>query len=210
MTARLTGEECRELVSQAASGDSAAWERIVDAYVGLIWAIARNHRLSFTDAADVSQTTWLRLIEHIDRIDDPSRVGAWLATTARRECLRVLGRSHRLVLVGDSDVMGDMMVADEPELDAGLIASEEQAEVRAALDELPPRCRELLDLLMLDPAPSYEEISAALGMPIGSIGPTRGRCLKRLRRSLIGSDHDEGALVGIAGLSSSLLDGENR
>src|SRR3954463_10271046 len=107
MTTRLSPEESAELVRAAAGGDARAWERLVDAYVGLIWAIARNHRLGMSDAADVSQTTWWRLIEQIDRRHDPSRVGAWLATTARRECLRVLGRANRNVLLADTSVVLD-------------------------------------------------------------------------------------------------------
>jgi RNA polymerase sigma factor (sigma-70 family) len=183
-THRLTGEESAQLVLAAAAGDARAWERLVDAYVGLIWAIARNHRLSANDAADVSQTTWLRLVEQIDRLNDPSRVGAWLATTARRECLRVLGRAKRNVLLADTDVVLDGRAAEAPEVDAGLLARERDDEVQVALQTLPRRCQDLLQLLMLDPPPSYEEISAALDMPIGSIGPTRGRCLRRLQHLL--------------------------
>src|SRR3954454_24758843 len=92
---RITPEQAADLVAAAAAGDRRSWERLVDAYVGLIWAITRSYRLSDGDAQDVSQTTWLRLIENIDRLSDPSRVGAWLATTARRECLRVLRQSRR-------------------------------------------------------------------------------------------------------------------
>ena len=100
----LTTEEAASLVAAAAAGDRRAWEGLVDAYGRLIWAIARNHRLSSGDAADVSQTTWLRLLEHIDRLSDPGRVGAWLATTARRECLRLQSRGKRTMPVGDDAV----------------------------------------------------------------------------------------------------------
>jgi RNA polymerase sigma factor (sigma-70 family) len=184
MSARLTAVESARYVLAAAQGDRAAWEQLVDSYSGLIWTIARNHRLTPTDAADVSQTTWLKLVEHIDAIDDPSRVGAWLATTARRECLRVIGRSAKTVPVADAAPLADLDAHNQPAIDAALLDSERDEEVQRVLVELPPRCRQLLHLLMLDPPASYEEVSAAMGMPIGSIGPTRGRCLERLQRLL--------------------------
>lgn len=178
----LTPDEAAVLVKGAAEGDRAAWEKLVDSYGGLIWAITRNHRLLHGDAADVSQTTWLRLLENIDRLTDPGRVGAWLATTARRECLRVAARRKRTVLVADEgDLDLDPLRAQAPELDDGLLLAERDKALRAAFESLNPRCRELMRLMLLDPAPSYEEISAALDMPVGSIGPTRGRCLDKLR-----------------------------
>lgn len=176
----ISPEQAGALVRRAAAGDRIAWEELVDAFAGLIWAIARNHRLSDGDSADVSQTTWLRLLENIDRLAEPSRVGAWLATTARRECLRVLGLANRHVLV-DDEARLDVPDAAVPDLDAGLLLAEREEAVRVAFEQLPERCQRLLRLLMLDPPPSYEELSAALGVPIGSIGPTRGRCLKKLR-----------------------------
>lgn len=180
---RATAEETAELVVDATAGNSHAWERLVDAYGGLVWSIARGYRLSDGDAADVSQTTWLRLVENLDRLDDPSRVGAWLATTTRRECLRVLGQSRRLTLVGEVE---DLEPSDAPEgeVDAALLAAERAAAVREALSTLPLRSQQLMNLLMMDPPPSYSEISAMLHMPIGSIGPTRGRCVARLREIL--------------------------
>lgn len=178
----LTPEDAEAYVAAAAAGDRDAWNRLTDAYGGLIWAIARNHRLSSADAADVSQTAWLRLVENIDRLTDPARVGAWLATTTRRECLRLQARTKRTILVADEvDPSADRLREEAPDLDSALLHAERDSEVRRAFATLPPRCRELLNLMLLDPAPSYEEISAALGMPVGSIGPTRGRCLEKLR-----------------------------
>jgi RNA polymerase sigma factor (sigma-70 family) len=178
----LEPDEAAFLVSAAAGGDRGAWNALVDAYGGLIWTVARNHRLSPGDAGDVSQTTWLRLVENIDRLSEPARVGAWLATTARRECLRLLGRAKRTVLSGeDLDPGADRLRLAAPEADSELLAAERDEQVRRAFGQLTPRCRDLLHLLMLDPAPSYDEISAALDIPIGSIGPTRGRCLEKLR-----------------------------
>lgn len=179
---RLSPERSEELVLAAAKGDPRAWEGLVDAYAGLVWAIARNHRLGASDAADVSQVTWLRLMENIQRLREPSRVGAWLATTARRECLRLIGQARRVVLLPNEEDYD--VAADTPAPDSALLAAERDEGVRAALLTLSPRCQQLLQLLMLEPPPSYEEISAAMGIPIGSIGPTRGRCLAHLHEIL--------------------------
>lgn len=176
----ITPEAAAALVERVRDGDAEAWDSLVDAYAGLVWGIARNHRLSQGDAADVSQTTWLRLVENVERIEDPCRVGAWLATTARRECLRVLRLSGRTVLVDDEREL-DRGDPEEAPVDTRMLRAEEAATVQAAFAQLPERCRRLLALLMVDDAPSYEKVSAALAMPIGSIGPTRGRCLEKLR-----------------------------
>jgi RNA polymerase sigma factor (sigma-70 family) len=169
-----------ELVRRAAGGDREAWTELVDAYAGMIFSIARSHRLNDADATDVSQTTWLRLIEHIDRINDPSRVGAWLATTARRESLRVIGISARQMPTGEDTDLEPRIRTDE-ELDAALLAAERDSRVQAALAQLPARCATMLLLLTGDDAMSYQELSERLGMPIGSIGPTRARALQKLR-----------------------------
>lgn len=168
-----------ELVRAAADGDQEAWDAIVDRFAGLVWSIARAHRLSPTDAADVSQTTWLRLVEHLGRLRDPERVGAWLASTARHECLRVIRHAGRFV--ADPDVDLDA-VATEPEPSALLLATERTSALWRAVEALPERCRLLIRALMADPPPSYEDIAEAFGIPIGSIGPTRARCLDQLRR----------------------------
>jgi RNA polymerase sigma factor (sigma-70 family) len=168
------------LVHGAAAGDLRAWERLVDQYARLIWAITGEFKLMEADAADVAQTTWLRLLEHIDRIEYPDRVGSWLAATARNECLRSLASRKRVVL-GHDDAELDSAVANEPEVDERLLAAERAQVVRDALSHLPRRWQRLLELLMSDPPASYADISDELGLPIGSIGPTRGRCLARLR-----------------------------
>jgi RNA polymerase sigma factor (sigma-70 family) len=169
------------LVRQAAAGDKHAWERIVDQYSRLIWAMTRDFRLAEIDAADVVQTTWLRLLEHIGRIEYPERIGSWLATTARHECLRHLAASKRVMLVDDHDATFGHSEGYQPDIDERLLAEERAAEVREAVSTLPTRSQQLLGLLMADPPASYDEISDQLGLPIGSIGPTRGRCLERLR-----------------------------
>lgn len=176
----ISHDEAGCLVERVRAGDGAAWEQLVEAYVGLVWAIARNHRLGSSDAADVSQTTWLRLIENIDGIEDPKRVGAWLATTARRECLRVIRLAKReLPVLDESDLQrGD---PNEVPVDAAMLRTEQSEATRAAFVQLPDRCQQLLRLMMLDEPPRYDALSAALSMPIGSIGPTRGRCLNKLK-----------------------------
>ena len=169
------------LVRLAAAGDKRAWERLVDQYSRLIWAMTREFKLRETDAADVVQATWLRLLEHIGRIEYPERIGSWLATTARHECLRQLAASKRVTLLDDSDAALDATMAPQPAVDERLLAEERAEAVRAAVATLPTRSQQLLELLMADPPVSYTEISDQLGLPIGSIGPTRGRCLERLR-----------------------------
>jgi RNA polymerase sigma factor (sigma-70 family) len=168
------------LVRSAADGDWRAWERLVDQYARLIWSITAEFRLVESDAADVVQTTWLRLLEHIHRIEYPDRVGSWLAATARNECLRILAARKRLVL-GQDEAEFSSVAAPAPEIDERLLADERVQVVRDALSHLPRRWQRLLAMLMADPPVPYAEISDELGLPIGSIGPTRGRCLDRLR-----------------------------
>ena len=127
----------------------------------------------------MSQTGWLRLVENLGRIRQPERVGSWIAATTRNECLRVLRLSGRQVLTGD-----ELELVDEatPSPGAGLLLSERDAALWRAFESLSGRCRALLQVIVGTPAPTYDELSAALDMPIGSIGPTRARCLDRLRR----------------------------
>ena len=169
-----------ELVRRAANGDMTAWDRLVDQFARLIWSITVEFKLAESDAADVAQTTWLRLLEHIDRIQYPDRVGSWLAATARNECLRSLARRKRVVL-SDDDIELSGAVAHGPEIDERLLAHERDQTVRDAMSRLPRRWQRLLEMLMTDPPASYADISDELELPIGSIGPTRGRCLARLR-----------------------------
>jgi RNA polymerase sigma factor (sigma-70 family) len=168
------------VVRCAAEGDQRAWERLVELYGRLVWAMTREFRLDESDAADVVQTTWMRLLEHIDRLNHPERVGSWLAATARNECLRGLAGRKRIVLVEDDVTLMTDLVGG-PAVDERLLADERAQAVRRALSHLPGRWQRLLQLLMADPPVSYAEISDQLGIPIGSIGPTRGRCLDTLR-----------------------------
>jgi RNA polymerase sigma factor (sigma-70 family) len=168
------------VVVRAANGDPQAWEGLVDRYGRLIWSITRTFKLVESDAADVFQTTWMRLVEHIHRIDHPDRVGSWLAATARNECLRSLAAHKRVVLAQEDDPF-DCPCPHGPEIDEELLAAERAAVVREAMTQLPRRWQRLMEMLMADPPASYAEISDELGLPVGSIGPTRGRCLARLR-----------------------------
>jgi RNA polymerase sigma factor (sigma-70 family) len=176
----IAGLDVAALVRRAAAGDMTAWERLVEKYARLIWSITGEFKLVESDAADVAQTTWLRLLEHIDRIQSPDRVGSWLASTARHECLRCVAARKRIVLSQDEVDLVDT-AATAPEVDERLLAAERDQTVRDAMSHLPRRSQRLLELLMADPPTSYTEISDELGIPVGSIGPTRGRCLARLR-----------------------------
>lgn len=188
--------EPRRMVAAAAGGDEAAWRALVERYSGLVWSVIRAFRLDGPDAADAFQTTWLRLAEHIARIHDPDRVGAWLATVARRECLQNIKASARSVATGDVTTfdivtLGRGPVAEEDPTSGAILAAEQEQQDAArsaalwdAFGALSGRCRELLRVLMASPQPSYVEAAAALDMPVGSIGPTRARCLQRLRAGL--------------------------
>jgi RNA polymerase sigma factor (sigma-70 family) len=169
-----------DLVRRATDGDWWAWERLIDQYGRLIWATTHSFKLAESDAADVVQATWLRLLENIHRLEYPERVGSWLAATARHECLRSLTARKKIVLSLD-DTPLDRVELHEPEIDERLLAEERAQTVREALSRLPRQWQRLLELLMADPPASYAEISDQLGLPMGSIGPTRGRCLERLR-----------------------------
>jgi RNA polymerase sigma factor (sigma-70 family) len=168
------------LVRAAAVGDDDAWTGLVARFAGVIWAVARSHGLSNADAADVSQTTWLKLAEHVHRIREPDRVGAWLTTTARNESIRILRRGHRDIPMG----AGCDIPMDEDPSDAAkrLLDEERDVSLMKAFEALPSRCKLLLRVLIAAQAPSYAEASVVLEMPIGSIGPTRARCLQHLRR----------------------------
>jgi RNA polymerase sigma factor (sigma-70 family) len=171
-------------LTAARTGDRAAWESIVAAYAGLVWSVARGYRLSAADAADVFQGTWLRLVEHLRDIRDGERLGAWLATTARREALMLLRRSRRSYVTDDIDAIVDASGGDTVDLDDRLIRSEEHRTLWRAFGELGEGCQRFLRIAFADPPPRYDDISTVLEMPVGSIGSTRARCLATLRSFL--------------------------
>jgi len=169
------------VVAQARAGAGAAWENLIWRFGGLVASIARRCRLNDADVAEVCQTTWLRLVENLDRIEQPERLGAWLATTSRRESLRIATRRTAGSLSETVHLIPDDTL--DP-LDFGLLRDEQLAVIRLATQRLAPHCRRLLGLLMGDDDLPYKEIAEQLSMPIGSIGPTRGRCLEHLRQIL--------------------------
>ncbi|MDT3395871.1 sigma-70 family RNA polymerase sigma factor [Streptomyces sp. B1866] len=180
-----------ELVDGCLSGDQDSWNRIVERYAPLIWAIARSHRLGPADCADVSQSTWLRVVQHLDKLRSPERLAQWISTSARRESLKHLEKSGRSVPVGGAEAF------DRPESTADLpedvaLARERDDEVLTAFCALSPKCQALLGLLVTDPPMSYDEIGETLGMPRGSLGPVRARCLARLEKLL--GDQSQGRL----------------
>jgi RNA polymerase sigma factor (sigma-70 family) len=168
------------LVQLAGQGCSKAWQELVYRFSGMIAATGRRYRLTSADVAELQQITWLRLVENLHKIEQPERIGGWLATTARRESLQLLRRASKYRGGADQMLanMPDQHLADP---DAKPIAEERAAVVRAAWQRLSPRCQELLSLLMMDDPLSYKDLSGLLQVPIGSLGPTRGRCLERLR-----------------------------
>jgi RNA polymerase sigma factor (sigma-70 family) len=182
----LAEADTRDLVERVRDGDDKAWVALTDRYVSLLWSVARSMRLADADAADAVQTTWLRLVEALDGLRDPARVGSWLATTMRRECLAVLRRRARVVVAADG---WDQLAGDTAALDEALLRRERDAALWRAFRRLGPRCQSLLRMLMADPAPSYAEVSAALDMPMGGIGPTRRRCLDSLRKIMLTGAH---------------------
>lgn len=167
-----------ELLRRAGQGDEQAWATLVRRHSRAIWAVASG--FSFDDATrqDVYQLTWLRLLDHIDSIREPERLVGWLATTARRECLAIV----RAVARTAPDDQLDRLASGADEVDAGALRDERRRALATAFAELDPRCRQLLRLVLHEPAIPYADIAEILEMPVGSIGPTRARCLERLKK----------------------------
>jgi RNA polymerase sigma factor (sigma-70 family) len=171
-----------DLVARAKAGDRQAWDALVERYAPLIWSICRRHRLGRADADDVGQSVWLRLVDQLDTIREPAALGGWLATTTRRECGRVVRAArgpHAAPYPLDPETIPDGQ-AEAARQD--LLAAERHAALRQAFADLPPHGQRLIALLAADPPMPYAQISARLGIPIGSIGPTRRRCLDKMRR----------------------------
>jgi RNA polymerase sigma factor (sigma-70 family) len=169
------------LVQRAKDSDSRAWEELVARFSGMIAATGRRYRLAPSDISELQQTTWLRLVENVHRIEQPERVGGWLATTARRESLLLVRRASKY-RPGADEMLANMADKHLPEPDARPIAEERKVVMRAAWEQLRPRCQELLSLLIEEDPMGYKDLSKLLDMPVGSIGPTRSRCLEYLRR----------------------------
>jgi RNA polymerase sigma factor (sigma-70 family) len=172
----------RQLVTRARGGDQQAWDRLVERFAPLIWSICSKYRLGRADADDVAQSVWMSLVDHLDKVRDPAALPGWLATATRRECGRVARARHAPDAVTyefDTETIPDERVRTVEE---ELLAAERHAALREAFAGLPLQGQRLIGMLLASQPASYAEISAALGIPVGSIGPTRGRYLDRIRR----------------------------
>lgn len=170
------------MVAGARDGNGRAWDELVERYAPLVWAISRRYRLPAPDLDDVAQSVWLLLIEHLPDLRDPAALPGWIATTTHRECLRFLragGRTEPTDLVE----LFPTTPYDVAAVDEEVLRHERRAAVRTAFGQLSPRCRRLLSMLVQEPPVPYREISEKLHMPVGSIGPSRARCLDRLRHT---------------------------
>lgn len=170
-----------ELLQGAAAGDEQCWRALVDRYARLVWAVASGFNLDRAAVEDVSQTVWLRLAEHLGRIRHPERLPGWIQTTTRNEALRV-ARCHQRIQPQES--MAEVAVPLSTPVDEALLGAETLAEVLGAFASLDPETQEFLRLLCVVPPLDYKTISGLTGRPIGSIGPTRQRCLEKLRKLL--------------------------
>lgn len=178
-----------EVVLRARGGEQVAWDALVARFTPLLWSVARSYRLETAAAADVVQTTWMRLVEHLDRIHEPAALPGWLATTARREALRSLRHSGREVPDGQ-DWREPVDEAQTLRLESAVLEQERDAVLWRTFRGLAERCQRLLRILMAPDCPPYADVAVLLDMPIGSIGPTRARCLDKLRDLLGTSGYD--------------------
>jgi RNA polymerase sigma factor (sigma-70 family) len=178
------------LVTRAAGSDPAAWNEIVERYAPLVWSICTRFGLSNHDREDVGQNVWLLLVEQLGKLREPAALPGWLATTTHRECLRVVTASRKSEPIGTAPVDAPQF-RDNTVIDEEILMAERNAALRAAFAELPPKCQQLLAMLISDPPRPYAEISDTLRIAVGSIGPQRARCLERMRKS--------SALAGILG-----------
>jgi RNA polymerase sigma factor (sigma-70 family) len=173
------GGDLRRLIATAQAGDARAWEALVSRFGPRLMRVARTHGLNRHEAEDAVQETWVQCLRNLHQVREPRALGGWLTTTTRRESLRLRERTR------NEDPTGDEVGVDRPADESPvreLEAAEARAAVARAFDELPPHHRELMEALLADTGGGYKEIAVQLGIPVGSIGPTRGRCLARMRR----------------------------
>jgi RNA polymerase sigma factor (sigma-70 family) len=167
-----------DLLRIAVDGDPAAWEQIVRRFEPAVAGMITSYRLQEADARDATQRTWLRLLECHQQIREPEALGGWLKTTARRECLRILDEQRRHDPLPEGAELSDNAV----DVERSVVDSDQARHVRGLLATLPARSFALISSLFQDDPPGYAQLSAATGIPVGSIGPTRARALRRLRR----------------------------
>ena len=177
-------ERMADLLGAARAGSEDALGQIVSELSPLLWQVARSAGLSQGDAEDVLQTVWMRLITHLDGIHDAGALTGWLVTTTKRESWRVRA-AGRKQLPADQDVFADLPEKG-PGSEEQVILEDQRRELWAAIGMLSRRCQELLRIMAFAPRSDYATVAAALGMRVGSIGPTRGRCLAKLRALLVG------------------------
>jgi RNA polymerase sigma factor (sigma-70 family) len=169
-----------DLVVGAREGDRQAWDALVERYAPLIWSICRRYGISGPAAEDVAQHVWLHLVEGLNDLRDPAALPGWISTTARRECCRI--RRVQGPPTDDMQILENLPAEHAKTVEHELLMAERQATLREAFARLPLPSQRLLALLAADPPVPYAEVSARLGIPIGSIGPNRSRSLDRLRR----------------------------
>lgn len=177
-----------DLLTAAAQGDGDAWAALVDQFGGLVYSVARSYRLGPASTDDVVQTVWLRLAEHCGRIREPERLAGWLATTTRNEGVRAVRSRQRIAPLGD---MSEFETAAPTAVEDDLLDDETLHEVLEAFAALDEDTQRFLRLLCADPPLDYKTISEITGRPVGSIGPTRARCLDKLRKLLPEQDGSE-------------------
>jgi RNA polymerase sigma factor (sigma-70 family) len=188
MTANDIPPPVTELVEAATRGDDVAWTALVTQYQPLIHAVCRRFHLSPVDTDDVTQTLWLRLVAHIGRLREPRALPGWIETTTRNLCRNALRQGNRSVPHDPQQIGSMWSVADggdQAGIDEELLRAECRNAVQDGLAELPQRQQALFRLLAADPPLSYQQIGERLGMPVGSIGPTRARCLAKLRTTAL-------------------------
>ncbi len=181
-TPRDRGAQMASLVRAARQGSEDALGQIVTELSPLLWQVARSAGLSSGDAEDVLQTVWMRLVAHLEEIHSATALTAWLVTTTKREAWRVRAAGRRQV-PADQESFAELPDAG-PGSEEQVIVHEQRRALWAAIGRLSTRCQELLRIVAFAPRPDYAAVAAALGMPVGSIGPTRGRCLAKLRALL--------------------------
>jgi RNA polymerase sigma factor (sigma-70 family) len=173
------------LLSAARDGDQRAIGQIVTELSPMLWQVARATGLDGGDAEDVLQTVWLKLFAHLDTIREPGALVGWLVTVTRREAWQVRKTGSRQVPADQEWLSG--FADSRPGTEEQVVVSDQHRRLRHALEKLDPRCRELLRIVAFVPRPDYRAVAAELGMPVGSVGPTRGRCLAKLRGELAGT-----------------------
>jgi RNA polymerase sigma factor (sigma-70 family) len=173
-----------ELLAACVRGEAAAWDALLDRYAALIYSIALKYGFAEQDAADVFQSVCVTLLEKLNTVRAPRGLAAWIMTTTSRQCL-ALARRKRREQGRSSQTSRELPIADPDRLpEDTLLALERERQVRLAMSQLPTTCRKVLEALFSESA-TYERIAAELGIPSNSLGPTRTRCLEKLRRLLI-------------------------